>query len=73
MPRAEEFNLHPLGWEDGPDEERFKLCALDYLSTITYTNSVIFFKLHDTDKRLDPVQVPLLTERKVTDISSVKP
>ncbi|KAG5659470.1 hypothetical protein KAF25_002029 [Fusarium avenaceum] len=50
MPKAEEFNLHPFGWEDGPDEERFKLCALDYLSTITYTNSVIFFKLSDAEK-----------------------
>jgi hypothetical protein len=60
MPKAEEFNLHPFGWEDGPDEERFKLCALDYLSTITYTNSVIFFKLSDTEKRLNPVQVPFL-------------
>jgi hypothetical protein len=73
MPRAEEFNLHPLGWEVGPDEERFKLCALDYLSTITYTNSVIFFQLHDTNKRLDPVQVLLFTDCKVTNISIVKP
>ncbi|KAM0193142.1 hypothetical protein ACHAPI_007872 [Fusarium lateritium] len=50
MPREEEFNLHPLGWEDSPDEERFKLCALDYLSTITYTASVVFFKTDNTDK-----------------------
>lgn len=73
MPKAEEFNLHPFGWEDGPDEERFKLCALDYLSTITYTNSVIFFKLSDAEKRFDPIQVPLFTQRSFTNVLIVKP
>lgn len=73
MPEAEEFNLHPFGWEDGPDEERFKLCALDYLSTITYTNSVIFFKLSDTEKRLDPIQVHLFTQRRFTNVLIAKP
>ncbi|KAF5667310.1 acyl transferase [Fusarium heterosporum] len=50
MPKQEEFNLHPFGWEKDPDEERFKLCAFDYLSTITYTSSVIFFRLRDEEK-----------------------
>ncbi|KAJ0314153.1 hypothetical protein Brms1b_007117 [Colletotrichum noveboracense] len=31
MPRVEEFQLHPSGWENDPDEERFKLSTLDYL------------------------------------------
>lgn len=73
MARAEEFNLHPFGWEDGPDEERFKLCALDYLSTITYTNSVIFFKLSDAEKRFNFIQVPLFIQRRFTNVLIVKP
>ena len=50
MPEIEEYQLHPLGWETDPEEERFKLSTLDYLSTITYTNSALFFKLKETEK-----------------------
>lgn len=52
MPIVKEFHLHPLGWENDPEEERFKLSTLDYLSTMTYTNSVLFFKLQDADREL---------------------
>ncbi|KAH7134484.1 transferase [Dactylonectria estremocensis] len=50
MPTVKEFQLHPLGWENDPEEERFRLSTLDYLSTTTYTNVAIFFKLEDTEK-----------------------
>ncbi|KAH7117305.1 transferase [Dactylonectria macrodidyma] len=50
MPRVEEFHLHSFGWENDPEEERFKLSTLDYLSTITYTNTALFFKVEDAEK-----------------------
>lgn len=54
MPKVEEFELRPLGWEDAPAEERFKLSTLDYLSAMTYNNYALFFKLDDSEKRLVP-------------------
>jgi hypothetical protein len=54
MPRIEEYQLYPLGWENDPEEERFRLSTLDYLSTTTYTNTALFFKVADTDKPLVP-------------------
>ncbi|KDN67449.1 hypothetical protein CSUB01_06465 [Colletotrichum sublineola] len=50
MSRIEEFQIRPLGWENGPEEERFKLSTLDYLSARTYNNYALFFKVKDGDK-----------------------
>ncbi|KAM7204513.1 Transferase [Rhypophila sp. PSN 637] len=50
MPKTEEYQLHPLGWENDPEEERFKLSTLDYLSARTYNNYALFFKLQDPNK-----------------------
>ncbi|RKU41628.1 hypothetical protein DL546_005400, partial [Coniochaeta pulveracea] len=50
MPEVQEFQLHPLGWENDPEEERFKLSTLDYLSAKTYNNYALFFKLDDEEK-----------------------
>ncbi|SPO01626.1 related to Tri201 - trichothecene 3-O-acetyltransferase [Cephalotrichum gorgonifer] len=50
MPNLEELHLHPLGWENDPEEERRKLSTLDYLSAMTYNNYALFFKLDDDDK-----------------------
>ncbi|KAH0430613.1 acyl transferase [Colletotrichum camelliae] len=50
MPRVEEFQLHPTGWENDPDEEHFKLSTLDYLSAMTYNNYALFFKVNDEHK-----------------------
>ena len=52
MHKVEEFQLHPLGWENGPEEERFKISTLDYLAAMTYNNYALFFKLDDAEKRL---------------------
>jgi hypothetical protein len=52
MPKVKEFQLHPFGWENDPEEERFKLSTLDYLSTTTYTNMAVFFKLEEAEKSL---------------------
>ena len=55
MPKRETLWLHPLGWENDPDEERFKLSTLDYLSPRSYNNYALFFNTEDTEKRLVPV------------------
>jgi len=51
MPKIEESQIHPLRWENDPEEERFKLSTLDYLSARTYNNYALFFQLDDADKR----------------------
>ncbi|KAF4458916.1 acyl transferase [Fusarium albosuccineum] len=50
MPRVEEFQIYPLGWENDPEEERYKLSTLDYLSTTTFTNTALFFKVEEAEK-----------------------
>jgi transcriptional accessory protein Tex/SPT6 len=50
MPTIEEFQLHPYGWENDPEEERYRLSTLDYLSTTTFTNTAFFFRLKDSEK-----------------------
>lgn len=54
MPRLEESQIHPWGWENDPEEERFKLSTMDYLSAMTYNNYALFFKLEDEEKRSAP-------------------
>jgi hypothetical protein len=51
MPKILEYQLHPMGWQNDPEEERFKLSTLDYLSAMTYNNYALFFKLDDSQKR----------------------
>lgn len=58
MTRVKEFQLYPFGWENDPAEERYKLGTLDYLSTTTWTNTAIFFKLEDAEKTLVLNQCP---------------
>ncbi|EOO00907.1 putative acyl transferase protein [Phaeoacremonium minimum UCRPA7] len=50
MPKQEIFHLHPLGWEQDPEEERFKFSTLDYLPACVYNNYVLFFRLDDGNK-----------------------
>lgn len=50
MPRKEEYRLYPFGYEDDPDEERFRLSTLDYLTTQTYNNYALFFKVNEEEK-----------------------
>lgn len=51
MPKKEEYRLHPLGYENDPEEERFRLSTLDYLSACAWNSYVLFFKLNEEDKR----------------------
>ncbi|KAL2818574.1 transferase [Aspergillus granulosus] len=51
MPDQQVYYLHPLGWEKDPEEERFKVSTLDYLSVQTYNNYALFFRLADEDKQ----------------------
>lgn len=50
MPKQETLYLHPLGWENDPEEERFKVSTLDYMTGLTYCNFGIFFRLDDSEK-----------------------
>ncbi|TPX11651.1 uncharacterized protein E0L32_007630 [Thyridium curvatum] len=51
MPREQVYALRPFGWENDPEEERFKLSTLDYLTGCTYTNFFLFFRLRDDEKQ----------------------
>jgi len=50
MPKKVEYRLHPLGYEDDPEEERLRLSTLDYLSACAWNNYALFFKLNEEDK-----------------------
>ncbi|KAG7403659.1 Trichothecene 3-O-acetyltransferase [Fusarium oxysporum f. sp. rapae] len=50
MPKQHVYHLHPLGWENDPEEERFKVTTLDYLTVCSYNNYALFFKLEDSEK-----------------------
>ncbi|KAK1965278.1 hypothetical protein LY78DRAFT_738592 [Colletotrichum sublineola] len=50
MPREESYDLHPYGWENDPEVERFRLSTLDYLSFISYNHYALFFRLEDVEK-----------------------
>lgn len=50
MPKEDVFELHPLGWENDPEEERFNLSTVDYLTPCTYNNYALFFEIDDADK-----------------------
>lgn len=50
MPDQQTFHLHPFGWEEDPEEERFKVSSLDYLTACTYNNYALFFRMEDGTK-----------------------
>lgn len=50
MPKQETIQLRPFGWESDPDEERFQISTLDYLSACTYNNYALFFRIEDNEK-----------------------
>ncbi|KAB8075844.1 transferase [Aspergillus leporis] len=50
MIRKEVYNLHPYGWETSPEEERFKISTLDYLTGLCFTHFAIYFRLNHADK-----------------------
>lgn len=58
-PKQDVFHVHPFGWENDPEEERFKVSTLDYLSVISYNNYALFFTLDDAAK---PQAVEIMKE-----------
>ncbi|EQB46308.1 hypothetical protein CGLO_14649 [Colletotrichum gloeosporioides Cg-14] len=42
--------LRPYGWENDPEEEKFKVSTLDYLTAQVYCNYTVFFRLSDEEK-----------------------
>jgi hypothetical protein len=59
MPRTDEYQLRPLGWENDPAEERLRFSSLDYLAACTYNSYALFFKLVDEER---PRAVTVLRE-----------
>ncbi|KAL4926921.1 uncharacterized protein BDV17DRAFT_282939 [Aspergillus undulatus] len=49
MPKQETFHLHPAGWEDDPEEERFRISTLDYSTGLTYCTFALFPRLDEAD------------------------
>jgi hypothetical protein len=47
MPKTEEYQLRPLGWENDPEEERLRFSSMDYLAACTYNSYALFFGLLD--------------------------
>ncbi|KAL2120102.1 hypothetical protein VTJ04DRAFT_4128 [Mycothermus thermophilus] len=47
MPETTVYELHPLGWETDPEEERLTFGILDYFSGRIYDAYALFFKLPD--------------------------
>lgn len=50
MPKIEEYQLRPLGWENDPEVERLRFSSLDYLAACTYNSYALFFKLKDEER-----------------------
>ncbi|KAK1702852.1 transferase family-domain-containing protein [Colletotrichum lupini] len=50
MPKEEVYDLHPHGWENDPEVERFRVSTLDYLTCQTYNHYAVFFRLDDAAK-----------------------
>jgi len=50
MPRVVEDIIRPLGWETFPEEQRFPLNTLDYLSTTCWIPHLFFFRVSDEKK-----------------------
>ncbi|KAF4839116.1 Trichothecene 3-O-acetyltransferase TRI101 [Colletotrichum tropicale] len=56
MSSREVFQLRPLGWEQDPAEERFKLSVLDPTPQAAYNHYALFFRLDDAKKN-DAVEI----------------
>ncbi|CAN8104198.1 unnamed protein product [Discula destructiva] len=51
MPQSSQvIRLHPLGWENDAEEERFKLSVIDSTPCAAYNHYVLFFRLDDSKK-----------------------
>ncbi|KAI8301902.1 Trichothecene 3-O-acetyltransferase TRI101 [Colletotrichum sp. SAR11_59] len=50
MAKQQIYQLRPYGWENDPEEEKFKVSTLDYLTAQVYCNYAVFFRLSDEEK-----------------------
>jgi hypothetical protein len=50
MPSQEEFLLHPLGYENDPEEERYPITPADYQDALAWNNYALFSKVDDESK-----------------------
>ncbi|ROW10466.1 hypothetical protein VMCG_01641 [Cytospora schulzeri] len=49
-PKEQVYHLHPSGWENDPEEERFKLSLFDPIILVVYCHFALYFRLHDDAK-----------------------
>ncbi|KAJ6106721.1 hypothetical protein N7512_010238 [Penicillium capsulatum] len=46
----ETFQIHPLGWENDPEEERMKVAMSNYLPGLCYNIYVLYFRLNEAER-----------------------
>ena len=66
MPRQDTYHLRPLGWEKDPEEERFKVSTLDYLTACTFNQYAVYFRLNETIKETAAVILRVGLERTLS-------
>ncbi|KAK8031227.1 hypothetical protein PG990_000961 [Apiospora arundinis] len=49
-PRHEEHDIRPTGWENDPEEERFRLSLFDPIILVVYCQFALFFRLDDAHR-----------------------
>ncbi|KAK8066147.1 hypothetical protein PG997_012894 [Apiospora hydei] len=49
-PRQEEHAIHPAGWENDPEEERFRLSLFDPIILVVYCQFALYFRLDDAHR-----------------------
>ncbi|KAK8111612.1 uncharacterized protein PG998_008069 [Apiospora kogelbergensis] len=49
-PRQEEHSIRPTGWENDPEEERFRLSLFDPIILVVYCQFALFFRLDDAHR-----------------------
>ncbi|KAL4937923.1 hypothetical protein BDV06DRAFT_232244 [Aspergillus oleicola] len=65
------YHLHPFGWKTDPEEERYKVTTLDYLSVQAYNNYALFFRLEDADKPRAVEVLKLGLERTLSQVRHI--
>ncbi len=50
LPKQVIYHVHPLGWENDPEEERFPISVLDFVVPHNYHIFGLYFRLDDADK-----------------------
>ncbi|KAK7740745.1 hypothetical protein SLS53_005213 [Cytospora paraplurivora] len=58
-PKEETHHVHPSGWENDPEEERFKLSLFDPIILVVYCHFALYFRLDDDAEQKETVATVL--------------